>query len=87
MKEVAAFFRKEVLILLLMEYGHGDGELTMARKEIKLVLILLLMEYGHGERIFYPRKIVHSAVLILLLMEYGHGEYSRVLGKRLYLGS
>jgi len=37
-----------VLILLLMEYGHGDNQRSPARGH-NYVLILLLMEYGHGD--------------------------------------
>jgi len=37
-----------VLILLLMEYGHGAPASTIPKSNPE-VLILLLMEYGHGE--------------------------------------
>ncbi len=37
-----------VLILLLMEYGHGE-RLQALLPFPASVLILLLMEYGHGE--------------------------------------
>ena len=39
----------EVLILLLMEYGHGV-DVPTDEDVLVDVLILLLMEYGHGGR-------------------------------------
>jgi len=66
--------RKPVLILLLMEYGHGAQLTGLVYNKETVVLILLLMEYGHGgnqPRLKHGRGTV---VLILLLMEYGHGD-------------
>ena len=37
-----------VLILLLMEYGHGVCAVPPLFRRLLMVLILLLMEYGHG---------------------------------------
>ena len=52
----------DVLILLLMEYGHRDGALLSHWKEYAFVLILLLMEYGHRG---FSEKLGHRLLFCL----------------------
>ena len=60
---------RQVLILVLMEYGLRPGHFRIIAQE-GYVLILVLMEYGLRPKKF---KTVtgNRAVLILVLMEYG----------------
>ena len=46
--QVGEFTNKEVLILVLMEYGLGLYEEQFFRVRLERVLILVLMEYGLG---------------------------------------
>ena len=52
-----------VLILLLMEYGHGDPLHSGLARFLGVVLILLLMEYGHGA----VQLIMHNAKINTIL--------------------
>jgi hypothetical protein len=64
------YLKKNVLILVLMEYGLWQGKKIKYRTRKIWVLILVLMEYGlwpNTEEV-YNNEIT---VLILVLMEYG----------------